>query len=259
MPERSPLAQYFTPPAVVDLTFAVLDWLVPDFGRGPLVDPSCGAGAFLWGALRAGWPARCLYGLDADPALAGEWRANGLLAAGVHLAVGDGLAGAGQGRFAGVVGNPPFAGTAALPPSLVAPSRFTWGGLGPGRTGRLPRELWFLERSLALLRPGGLLALVLPEGVFANRRWEAQRAVLLANNQVEAIIGLPRRTFHASRIAVKTCLLVARRQPPGPGHRVRLAELDDEEMGEAGARLIAAWERQATVSAGEPWATVRRR
>jgi len=118
----------------------------------------------------------------------------------------------------------------------------------------LPRELWFLERSLHLLRPGGLLALVLPEGVFANKRWEPVRAALFAATQVEAVIGLPRETFRAGGATVNTCLLIARKGPTSAGHQARLAEVAVEEIPQAAAVLRAAWEQGQTLAAGEPWA-----
>lgn len=95
------LGQYFTPPEVVDLAFAVLAWLAPDLRSGRLLDPSCGEGAFLAGALRAGFPPARLYGLDADPRLPETWRAAQATALpeAAHLAVTDGLVGGGEELF----------------------------------------------------------------------------------------------------------------------------------------------------------------
>lgn len=251
------LAQYFTPAPVVRLAFDLLEWLEPGLRAGRLVDPSCGAGAFLLGARDAGFPPAQLYGLDLDPALVPVWREAGLMGpAGAHLALTDGLAGGGQGQFDFVAGNPPFAGS--LPLAEPLQGRFHYGRLVRTRQQppALPRELWFLERSLQLLRPGGVLALVLPEGIFANRRWEAVRADLLQTTQVEAIIGLPRSTFRASRTTVKTCLLLARKQALAPGHRVRLVELTAPEVETGAAPLVALWEREEEQAEGVPWPRV---
>jgi type I restriction enzyme M protein len=257
MLRRRQLGQYFTPPEVVDLALAVVGWLQPGLARGTLLDPSCGEGAFLQGALRAGFAPDRLYGLDSDPAMVPVWRAAGLLgrAPAPCLAIADGLGGGGRAQFDVVAGNPPFAGTMSLSSQLTIAGldQGTFPDSPRGAGGSLPRELWFLQRSLGLLRPGGLLALVLPEGVLANRRWRDLRSGVLAANQVEAIIGLPRRTFRASRTTVKTCLVIARRQPPAPGHRVRLAELEADELADGAEEVLAAWGGAEVRAEGCPW------
>lgn len=249
------LGQYFTPPEVVDLAFAVLAWLAPDLRSGRLLDPSCGEGAFLAGALRAGFPPARLYGLDADPRLPETWRAAQATALpeAAHLAVTDGLVGGGEELFEVIAGNPPFGGQADPEHDLYLAFEYSWWRLGARKGPALPRELWFLERSLRLLRPGGLLAMVLPEGFFANRRWRAQRGALVTHYQVEAVVGLPRSVFRGSRTAVKTALLFARKSPPPAGHVVRLAELDEEDLPTAAARLPSEWQEGRTLSSARPW------
>lgn len=251
LPLSRSLGQFFTPPAVVDLAFNIMCWLAPDITKGTLLDLSCGEGAFLAGALRAGFAIEQLYGLDADPRLPGVWAEAGLAG---HLAVADGLLGARVPLFDAVVGNPPFAGR---PPTdqaeyLAANSRWLVRNLQSNHVS-LPRDMWFLERSLGLLKPEGLLAMVLPEGIFANHRWKRQRTDLFAENRVEAIIGLPRSLFRASRTTVKTCLLVLARQIPEPNHHVRLAEIEREEELSEIERLLTLWEQGQSHWQGQPW------
>lgn len=246
------LGQFFTPDAVVDLAFRVLHWLAPAVSSGLLADISCGEGAFLAGAMRSGFRRDRLYGLDADPNLPALWK-NRFSAAGPHLAVADGLLGLAVERFDVIVGNPPFAGgpdTAHMP--ALTPAYQWWQLSHARRPEGLPRELWFLERSLKLLKPNGLLAMVLPEGTLANRRWRPQREQLLENNQIEAVIGLPRSTFRAARTTVKTCLIFLRKQEPRPGHIIRLAELDEEEL-QHPRDLLEAWKQEAVVAEDCPW------
>lgn len=249
-PSRA-LGQFFTPAEVVDLCFGLLKWLQPGSQAGRLVDLSCGEGAFLQGALRAGFAPEALYGLDADPRLPEVWRAQRLLAQS-HLALADGLVGQGEGRFEVVAGNPPFGGGADPEHDSYLAAQYHWRRLGKRRQADLPRELWFLERSLRLLKPGGLLAMVLPEGFFANCRWRPQREALIGLHQIEAIVGLPRTVFRGSGITVKTALLFLRKTPPPPGHRIRLAELAEDDLAAGAETLIEAWER-APVCAGRPW------
>jgi type I restriction enzyme M protein len=110
-----------------------------------------------------------------------------------------------------------------------------------------------LERSLELLKPGGLLAMVLPEGLFANRRWRSQRREILRQYQVEALVGLPRSVFRASRAAVKTGLLFLRKTAPSPGHQVRLAELSAIDLEAGAAELIEHWTAGRSKAEGRPW------
>ncbi|MEN6304089.1 MAG: N-6 DNA methylase [Armatimonadia bacterium] len=252
MQQEKSLGQYFTPAAVVDLAFSVLRWLDPQVNAGRLLDLSCGEGAFLSGALRAGFAPRRVYGLDADARLRAVWQESGLGA--VHLAVADGLVGGGDGLFDVVVGNPPFAGA----PEPVHLDQlcvdYHWWRLSR-RPERLPRELWFLERSLRLLKPGGLLAMVLPEGFVANARWVKQREVIWREHTVEAVLGLPRNVFRGSGTTVKTCLLVVRKRLPQLGHQVRLVELDEGEIGMT-ETILEAWASQTEVAEGIPWEPV---
>ncbi|MHB8994022.1 MAG: HsdM family class I SAM-dependent methyltransferase [Armatimonadota bacterium] len=247
------LGQFFTPAEAVDLAFGVLAWLQPTVAKGKLLDLSCGEGAFLLGALRAGFAVGNLYGIDADARLPQVWRENGLgQQSRLNLAVANGLLGGGEGLFDVVVGNPPFGGGAEQEHDHLA-SAYGWWRLGQRKAPGFPRELWFLERSLKLLRPEGLLAMVLPEGFLANRRWRWQRQELLSLYQVEAIIGLPRNLFRSSRTNVKTSLLFVRHRSPAAGHRVRLAELETSELAEALPMLLKHWQTGRPLAEAHPW------
>ncbi|MCK6527951.1 hypothetical protein L6R50_10465 [Myxococcota bacterium] len=82
---------------------------------------------------------------------------------------------------------------------------------------RFPIEVLFLERFAALLRPGGWLACVLPDGLLANAeagRWrDAMREAL----DPFAVIALPGTAFHGVGASARTALLLARRRGPGLG------------------------------------------
>lgn len=72
-------------------------------------------------------------------------------------------------------------------------------------------EVIFVERCLNLLKPGGTLAIVLPDGNLNNpsldwlRRWTEGRAKL------RAIISLPEETFRSSKATVKCSVVVMSR------------------------------------------------
>ncbi len=74
-----------------------------------------------------------------------------------------------------------------------------------------PTEILFLERCLQLLRPGGRMGIVLPDGNLNNpslswlRRWAEGNARLLA------IVSLPEETFRSAEATVKASLVFLRK------------------------------------------------
>ncbi len=78
--------------------------------------------------------------------------------------------------------------------------------IGKGKSNR-PTELIFVERCLNLLKPGGRMGIVLPDGNLNNpslawlRRWAEGRAKLLA------VVSLPEETFRSSNATVKASLV----------------------------------------------------
>ncbi len=74
-----------------------------------------------------------------------------------------------------------------------------------------PTELIFVERCLNLLKPGGRMGIVLPDGNLNNpslawlRRWAEGRAKLLA------VVSLPEETFRSSNATVKASLVFLRK------------------------------------------------
>lgn len=82
--------------------------------------------------------------------------------------------------------------------------------IGRGKNNR-PTELVFVERCLNLLKPGGRMGIVLPDGPLNNpslawlRRWAEGRAKLLA------VVSLPEETFKSSNATVKASLVFMRK------------------------------------------------
>jgi type I restriction enzyme M protein len=78
--------------------------------------------------------------------------------------------------------------------------------IGKGKNNR-PTELIFVERCLNLLKPGGRMGIVLPDGNLNNpslawlRRWAEGRAKLMA------VVSLPEETFRSSNATVKASLV----------------------------------------------------
>ncbi|TAK62826.1 N-6 DNA methylase [Methylobacter sp.] len=63
------------------------------------------------------------------------------------------------------------------------------------RMREIPADLLFIAQNLRLLRQGGRLGLILPDGIVAGEKYSVFRKTLLMNHQVERVIELPRRIF----------------------------------------------------------------
>ncbi|MFH1582726.1 MAG: N-6 DNA methylase [Candidatus Falkowbacteria bacterium] len=103
-----------------------------------------------------------------------------------------------------LLSNPPFAGEIHETP-LLREYDLAKNDKGKLRN-KMERHILFIERSLELVRPGGRLAIVLPQGVFNNSNMEYVRDYLLDKARILAVVGLEANTFkpHAG---VKTSLI----------------------------------------------------
>ena len=77
--------------------------------------------------------------------------------------------------------------------------------------GKIKTELLYIERCLDLLKPGGRLGIVLPEGVFNNPTLGFVRAFVEDRAFVRAVVSLPQDTFLSSGASVKASLLFLRK------------------------------------------------
>lgn len=73
--------------------------------------------------------------------------------------------------------------------------------------GNIKTELLFIERCLSLLKPGGRLGIVLPEGVFNNPSLAFVREFVEDHAFLRAVISLPQETFFSSGASVKASIL----------------------------------------------------
>lgn len=60
---------------------------------------------------------------------------------------------------------------------------------------KVSRDILFIERNLNFLKPGGRMAVVLPQGVFNNTNMEYARNYLFGKARVLAVVGLHGNTF----------------------------------------------------------------
>ena len=87
----------------------------------------------------------------------------------------------------------------------------------------MPPEQLFVERCLAFLKPGGRMAIVLPDSILSNpglawlRRWVLQNAWIIAS------VDLPRETFAKSDTHTMTSVLILQRFTAEEKHLVAQA------------------------------------
>ena len=75
------------------------------------------------------------------------------------------------------------------------------------KSGKIKTEILFIERCLSLLKPGGRLGIVLPEGIFNNPSLAYVREFCENRAFVRAVVSLPQETFFSSGASVKASLL----------------------------------------------------
>lgn len=75
------------------------------------------------------------------------------------------------------------------------------------KLGKVKTEILFIERCLDLLKPGGRLGVVLPEGIFNNPSLKYVRDFVEDRAWLRAVVSLPDDTFKSSKASVKTSIL----------------------------------------------------
>jgi type I restriction enzyme M protein len=99
-------------------------------------------------------------------------------------------------RFDRVITNPPFSQNYTRE-GMKFPERFQYGFCP--ETGK-KADLMFLQHMLSVLRPGGMMATVMPHGVLFRGSEERKiRTEIIKADLLEAVIGLPPNLFYAWR------------------------------------------------------------
>lgn len=209
----------------------------------PTLDPAA-EGSRVWALAN-----RCIFGTDANDRMARTSKMNMIMHGGGHGGVHhhDGFInvnGIFEQRFDIVLTNPPF-GANVEPSDVILESdvavsndefrRYSreYGDLykdaqarvqaakgkpiaalfdlPKGEKSKVKTEVLFIERCLSLLKPGGRLGIVLPEGVFNNPSLAYVRAFCEDRAYISAVVSLPQETFYSSGASVKASLLFMRK------------------------------------------------
>jgi type I restriction enzyme M protein len=245
---RGQEGQFFTPKNAVQTLVA----MVRPGADDSVLDPACGAGAFLMESARFSLNINrelpSLSGVDKDAYLARLARIHVALQFGVEPQVSCANSLAAMSQIADAVGHSPTGYSVVLtnPPfgsKIVAVAGADRGAFAlahkwrkgingsyeqtPALSENTAPQILFVERCLQLLAEGGRLGIVLPESVLSNVGHRYMVQYLLERVTPRAIIGMPESLFKTSGKGgthTKVCLAVFEKRPSTNADRIFMAE-----------------------------------
>lgn len=108
-----------------------------------------------------------------------------------------------------VMTNPPFAGEISTSSGYLGYYNFARDEKGKVKA-KQTRDVLFIERDLKLLKSGGRMAIVLPQGRFNNSSDKRLREYIAENCRILAVIGLHGNTFKPYT-GTKTSILIVQK------------------------------------------------
>lgn len=132
-------------------------------------------------------------------------------------------------QFDILMANPPFAGDIKQT-DMVAPYELAHKVNKDGSLGQLEsavgRDLLFIERNLDFLKPGGRMAIVLPQGRFNNSSDHRVRKFIAGRCRILAVVGLDLNTFKP-HTGTKTSVLFVQKWNDDPKAGPLCKKVDD--------------------------------
>ncbi len=129
-----------------------------------------------------------------------------------------------QFKFDLLLANPPFAG------DIKQSSMLSHYDLGHKPNGKIEsavgRDLLFIERNLDFLKPGGRMAVVLPQGRFNNSSDKRVREYIMERCRILAVVGLHPNTFKP-HTGTKTSVLFVQKWNDDPEAGALCPRVDD--------------------------------
>ena len=123
-----------------------------------------------------------------------------------------------------LMANPPFAGD--IKESRIL-HQYDLGFKGNGKAqSKVGRDILFIERNLDFLKPGGRMAIVLPQGRFNNTTDTYIRDFIAERTRILAVIGLHGNTFKP-HTGTKTSVLFLQKWNDDPNEGSLCPKLDD--------------------------------
>jgi len=227
---RGKMGQFFTKREIVTFMVKMLD---PEF-RDFIIDPACGSGGFLlyaWDHVRtrlirdfAGdldtiktldikFANEHIFGVEINDRIARIAMMDMVIHedGSSNIVCADALGPwesfpqdkVGECRFTICLTNPPFGAVVKHQATL---KQFELGSRRHKRTSQ-KTEILFIERCLQLLKPGGKLGIVLPDGILTNSSLDYVRKFIEENARILAVVSLPQHAFVPAGAGVKASLL----------------------------------------------------
>ncbi len=93
------------------------------------------------------------------------------------------------------------------------------------------QEIAFINRCLEFLKPGGKLAIVLPDGILANSQMQDVRNWIFRYARLKSVISLPQETFAPYGASVKASIVVLQKRdfPLAPDVQIEIGQVFLEE------------------------------
>jgi type I restriction enzyme M protein len=133
-----------------------------------------------------------------------------------------------------LMANPPFAGDIKQS-DMLAPYDLAHKANGKPES-KVGRDLLFIERNLDFLKPGGRMAVVLPQGRFNNSSDQRVRQFIAERCRILAVVGLEGNTFKP-HTGTKTSVLFAQKWNDDPTAGPLCPRVDDYNIFFATQRL----------------------
>lgn len=199
--------QFFTPREIAAFLVAML----AKDTRGAVCDPASGTGGFLVEMLRQNAKVATFTALEVDERLAWVTGINLFLTGtdnfqSIYLGNGGSLGGKADsflGTFNVIITNPPFGSDYSDAASLQKYE------LGRGLTSRR-RGILFIERCLDMLKTGGVLGMVIDEGVLSLSSTQDVREFIKRRAELLAVVSLPETAF-MPYASVNTSIIILRK------------------------------------------------
>ena len=123
-----------------------------------------------------------------------------------------------------LMANPPFAGD-IKERRILQRYRLGFKPNGTSRT-KVGRDVLFIERNLDFLKPGGRMAIVLPQGRLNNTSEKYIREFIAEHTRILAVVGLHRNTFKP-HTGTKTSVLFLQKWNDDPSQGPLCPRVDD--------------------------------
>jgi len=243
--QRGDRGEFFTPHPIVRLA---VEMIAPQPDE-KIIDPACGSGGFLIQAIsyigrhypntdKAAYVRERIYGIEFNPdvALSAMLRLAFEGGAGTEITCANALAenDALHDTFDIVLTNPPFGSKGKVEDQRILKSYILarrwnrihddeWEATRNVLPGQSP-EILFIEQCLKLLRPGGRMAIVLPDGLLQNVSNSHIRFWIRSQAKVLGVVSIPQEAFVPYGTGIKTSLLILQKLPAS-ANRVFMAQV----------------------------------